>query len=162
MATAVDIYRNITININWQQQVYMRLRASWKKYLRLSLNVSAYSRYILMAAKSSIVCSWLDLCQWESELSIKSLDFKDTLQNSIEHASYAHVSEKIKVPNFWKSPKKTILGPMLGQYWLEKSSGRFWVRSGEIPSPWQTSIDKTNDCVMNSEQSAPVRGSDPP
>ena len=36
------------------------------------------------------------------------------------------------------------------------------VRSGEIPSPRQTSIDKTNDCVMKSERSALVRGSDPP
>ena len=36
------------------------------------------------------------------------------------------------------------------------------VRSGEIPSPRQTSIDKTNDCVMNSERNALVRGSDPP
>ena len=37
-----------------------------------------------------------------------------------------------------------------------------FVRSGEIPSPGQTSIDKTNDCAMKSERGAPVRGSDPP
>ena len=67
-----------------------------------------------------------------------------------------------KVLNFWKRPKKTNLGPMLGQHRLEKNSGRSLVRSGEIPSPRQTSINKTNDCVMNSEQSALVRGSDPP
>ena len=36
------------------------------------------------------------------------------------------------------------------------------VRSGEIPSPGQTSSDKTNDCAMKSERGAPVRGSDPP
>ena len=32
-----------------------------------------------------------------------------------------------------------------------------FVRSGEIPSPGQTSIDKTNDCAMKSERGAPVR-----
>ena len=37
-----------------------------------------------------------------------------------------------------------------------------FVRSGEIPSPGQTSIDKTNDCAMKSARGAPVRGSDPP
>ena len=36
------------------------------------------------------------------------------------------------------------------------------VRSGEIPSPRQPSIDKTNDCAMKSELGALVRGSDPP
>ena len=36
------------------------------------------------------------------------------------------------------------------------------VRSGEIPSPPQTSIDKPNDCAMKSERGALVRGSDPP
>jgi len=51
---------------------------------------------------------------------------------------------------------------MLGQDRPEKNSGRSLVRSGEIPSPRQTSIDKTNDCVMNSGRSALVRGSGPP
>ena len=36
------------------------------------------------------------------------------------------------------------------------------IRSGEIPSPRQTSIDKTNDCAMKSERGAFVRGSNPP
>ena len=37
------------------------------------------------------------------------------------------------------------------------------VRSGEIPSPGQTSsIDKSNDCAMKSERGALVKGSDPP
>ena len=35
-------------------------------------------------------------------------------------------------------------------------------RSGEIPSPRQTSIDKTNDCALKSERGALVRGFDPP
>ena len=37
-----------------------------------------------------------------------------------------------------------------------------YVRSGEIPSPGQTPIDKTTDCAMKSERGALVRGSDPP
>ena len=37
-----------------------------------------------------------------------------------------------------------------------------FVRSGEIPSPGQVSIDKTNDCAMKSERGALARGSDPP
>ena len=37
-----------------------------------------------------------------------------------------------------------------------------FVRSGEIPSPGQTSIDKNNDCAMKFERGALVRGSDPP
>ena len=37
-----------------------------------------------------------------------------------------------------------------------------FVRSGEIPSPAQTSIDKTSDYAMKSERGALVRGSDPP
>ena len=36
------------------------------------------------------------------------------------------------------------------------------VRSGKIPSPRQTSIDKTNDCAKKSERGAFVRSSDPP
>ena len=54
-------------------------------------------------------------------------------------------SRKKKNQNLLKSPKKANLGPMLGQHRREKSSGGCLVRSGEIPSPWQTSIDKTND-----------------
>ena len=53
----------------------------------------------------------------------------------------------------------------VGRFWakigLNKLSQMF-IRSGEIPSPRQTSIDKTNDCTMKSERSALVRGSDPP
>ena len=37
-----------------------------------------------------------------------------------------------------------------------------FVRSGDIPSPGQTSIDQTNDCAMKSERGALVRGYDPP
>ena len=37
-----------------------------------------------------------------------------------------------------------------------------FARSGEIPSPGQTSMDKTNDCAVKSERGALVRGADPP
>ena len=51
---------------------------------------------------------------------------------------------------------------MVDQDRLEKNKGGCLVRSGEIPSPRQTSIGKTNDCAMNSEPSALVWGSDRP
>ena len=34
--------------------------------------------------------------------------------------------------------------------------------AARLPSPGQTSIDKTNDCATKSERGAPVRGSHPP
>ena len=46
---------------------------------------------------------------------------------------------------------KAILRPMLGQDRLQKSPGGSLVRGGEILSPRQTSINKTNACVMDSE-----------
>ena len=51
---------------------------------------------------------------------------------------------------------------MLGQDRPEKNSAKCLIRSGEILSPRQTSIDKTNDCAMKSERVALVRGSNPP
>ena len=51
---------------------------------------------------------------------------------------------------------------MLGQDRVEKNSAKFFIRGGEIPIPRRTSIDKTNDCVMQSERGAPVRGSSDP
>ena len=36
------------------------------------------------------------------------------------------------------------------------------LRSGEIPSPGQTTIGKTNNCAMKSDRGALVRGSNPP
>ena len=51
---------------------------------------------------------------------------------------------------------------MLGLNQLDKHSGRLLARSGEIPSPLKTSIDKTNLCAMHCEQSALVRSSHPP
>ena len=67
-----------------------------------------------------------------------------------------------KVPNFKKKLKKIIHGQMLGEDRPEKNSAKCVIRSGEIPSPRQTSVDKSNVCVMKSERGALVRGSDPP
>ena len=71
---------------------------------------------------------------------------------------------KKKFQTFQKPRKKIIPGPILGQDRPENNSAKclMFVRSGEILSPGQTSIDKTNDCAMKSERGAPVRGSDPP
>ena len=51
---------------------------------------------------------------------------------------------------------------MLEQDRSEKPSAESIIRSGEIPSPRQTSIDKINGCAMKSERGALVTGSDPP
>ena len=64
-------------------------------------------------AKNSSLSPKTYLCQWESKVSMKILNFRDTLRNFLEHASYGHV-EKKKKKCLWKSPKKTNLGPTLG------------------------------------------------
>ena len=46
--------------------------------------------------------------------------------------------------------------------WRPQKLSQMFVRSGEIPSPGQTSSDKNKDCAMKSERGTPVRGSDPP
>ena len=51
---------------------------------------------------------------------------------------------------------------MLRQDQPEKNSAKGFIRSGEIPSARQTSIDKNNGCVMKSERGALVGSSDPP
>ena len=51
---------------------------------------------------------------------------------------------------------------MLGQDWPEKNSAKRQIRSDEIPSPRRAAVDKTNDCVMQSEGGVLVRSSDPP
>ena len=70
--------------------------------------------------------------------------------------------KKKTVPNFPKIPGIKTPEQILGQERPEKNPAKCLIRSGEIPSPRQTSIDKTNDCVMSSERDALVRGSDPP
>ena len=45
----------------------------------------------------------------------------------------------------------------MGQDRPEKKLSQMFVRSGQIPSPGQTSIHKTNDCAMKSERGALVK-----
>ena len=61
-----------------------------------------------------------------------------------------------------KKRKKSFLGRCWAKIGLRKAQPSVWFQSREIPSPRQTSIDKTNDCVTKSERGALVRGSDPP
>ena len=96
---------------------------------------------------------------------MESVNLKETRQIFSEQDSYGHDSPNKKVPNFWKKTreiKNKNLRQTLGRDRLRKNKGGNLVRSGEIPSSRQTSIDKTNNCVMNSERGALVRGSDPP
>ena len=61
-----------------------------------------------------------------------------------------------------KKEEKKKPGQTLAQGRPDKSSAKCSFRSGEIPSPRQTSIDQSNDCVMTSERGALVRGSELP
>ena len=62
----------------------------------------------------------------------------------------------------FKNPEKNNSWADLGPRSARHKLSQMFVPSGEIPSPGQTSSDKTNDCAIKSERRAPVRGSDPP
>ena len=91
----------------------------------------------------------------------KKLEFRRYPPKDLCTARYEHKSSKKKFQTFQKPRKKSFLGPSWAKIGLRKLSQMF-VRSGEIPSPGQTSIDKTNDCTMKSERGALVRASYPP
>ena len=93
-----------------------------------------------------------DLCQWKRIVSIKIKQVQLAMSTIL-------LTESSRL---LENPEKSILGPVFGQDRLQQNSAGCLARSGEIPSPRQTSIDKTNDCVMNSERSALVGGSDSP
>ena len=60
-----------------------------------------------------------------------------------------------------ENSEETAVGPIFAQNRLHSRklrSGGCLDRSSGIPSPRQTSIDRTNDCVTNSERSALVIG----
>ena len=64
-----------------------------------------------------------------------------------------------KTSKLLEKPRKT---QVCGRCWAKiclKTQAE--VPSGEVPSLRKTSIDKTNNCLMNSGQGALVRGSDP-
>ena len=58
-----------------------------------------------------------------------------------------------------KTRKTTFLGRSWAKLGLPKLS-QMLIRSGEILSPRQTSIDKNNDCAIKPERGAVVRGCD--
>ena len=60
-----------------------------------------------------------------------------------------------------KKKRKQFLGRSWTKIGLRELS-QMLVRSDEIPSPRQTSMDETNDCAMKSKRGALVRGSDSP
>ena len=91
----------------------------------------------------------------------KKLEFQRYPPKYFCTARYEHKSSKKKFQTFQKPRKKKNPGPILGQDEPEKNSQMF-ARSGEIPSPGHTSMDKTNDCGVKSERGALVRRSDPP
>ena len=103
----------------------------------------------------------LDRWQWKRDVAKKSSNFKDTRQNfSVPLAMSTNLRNFVFkiIKNAEKSNSWADIGPKSA--W-EKLS-QMLIRSGEIPSPRQTSIDKNNDYAMKSEWGALVRGSDPP
>ena len=92
------------------------------------------------------------------DVAIKRLNFSITRRDIyVPLAISTRIYKKEK-----KEKKKTTTGRMLGQDWPDKHSAKCFIRSGEITSPRQTSIDKTNSCAMKFERGALVRGSGPP
>lgn len=51
-----------------------------------------------------------------------------------------------------------IPGSVLGRHRPEENPAKCLIRSGDVLSPRQTSIDNTNDCVMKSQRGALVIG----
>ena len=51
------------------------------------------ARFVFFDPKNEDIC-FLDLCQWDSEVSIKSLNFKDTRQKNQNTLPLGHVKEK--------------------------------------------------------------------
>ena len=89
------------------------------------------------------------------------MNFKDTRRKiSVPLAMSINLQKKSSKPSK-KNRKKKSWGDLGPRSAREKLS-QMLVRSGEIPSLRQTSIDKTNDCAMKSERGALVRGADPP
>ena len=85
---------------------------------------------------------------------LKKFEFQRYPPYELCTASYDHKSFTKKVPKLKKTNKKTI---SVGRCWAKiglRKLSQMLIRSGEIPSPRQISIDKTNDYVMNSERGA--------
>ena len=101
-----------------------------------------------------------DRWQWKRDVSIKSWNFEDTRQTiSVPLAMSTNLQKKRFKLSETPPPKQSWadLGP--------KSAGEelshMFVRSGEISSSGQASIDKNNDSAMKSKPGTLVRGSNP-
>ena len=101
----------------------------------------------------------MDLRPVTMEASRKKLELRRYPPKDFCTARYERKSSKKKFQTLKKKRKKSFLGRSWAKIGLRKTQPML-VRSGEIPSPGQTSIDKTNDCAMKSGRGAPVRGSD--
>ena len=95
---------------------------------------------------------------------MKRWNLKHTHRNiSVPLAMYEHESlQQQKNQTLKEKKEKQFLAGCWGKIGLRNTRRNVFIRSGEIPSPRQTSVDKTNDCVMKFERGALVRGSDPP
>ena len=95
---------------------------------------------------------------------MKRWNLKHTHRNiSVPLAMYEHESlQQQKNQTLKEKKEKQFLAGCWGKIGLRNTRRNVFIRSGEIPSPRQTSVDKTNDCSMKSELGALVRGSDPP
>ena len=87
-----------------------------------------------------------------------SLNFEYTRRNiSLPLALSTSLCKK-KFQTWKKKNEENSSRSGVGQNRPEKNPAERLIRSGEIPSPRQASIDKTNDCVKKSERGAIVRG----
>ena len=78
----------------------------------------------------------------------KKLEFQRYPPKDFCTARYQQKSSKKKFQTF-KNREKNSSWADLGPRSAWKKLSQMFVRSGGIPSPGQTSIDKTNDCAMN-------------
>ena len=78
----------------------------------------------------------------------KKLEFQTYPPNDLCTARYEHKSSK-KSFKLFKNPENNNSWADLGPRSAWEQLSQMFVRSGEIPSRGQTSIDKTNDCAMN-------------
>ena len=113
-------------------------------------------RYLYMVSLSRLVRPvTMETRCFQKKLEFQRHPLKDLCTARYEHKPWT------KKTNFQKLRKKSFLGRSWAKIGLRKLSQMLF-RSDEIPSPRQTSIDKTNDSAMKSERGALVRGSDPP
>ena len=90
----------------------------------------------------------------------KKLQFQRCAKRFPYRSPWAQIFEN-KSFKLFKKPEKNHSWADLGPRSAWENFSQMLTRSGEIPSPRQTSIDTTNDCAMKSKRGALVRSSDP-